>query len=75
MANQTFPTFPSASHLVDKTVVVIGGSSGVGHGAVKAALEHGAKVTIGSSSPEKIQWCGKSLEELHESFGGQDLRL
>ncbi len=40
--------------LNDKTVLVLGGSSGIGFGVAKAAQDAGAKVTIASRSQEKI---------------------
>jgi len=44
----------SRDKLVGKKVVVVGGSSGIGNGAALALLEHGAHVTIISSSQEKV---------------------
>jgi NAD(P)-dependent dehydrogenase (short-subunit alcohol dehydrogenase family) len=38
-----------------KRVLVIGGSSGIGFAVAKAALEDGARVTIASSSAEKVR--------------------
>ncbi|WP_138465759.1 SDR family oxidoreductase [Poseidonocella sp. HB161398] len=40
--------------LADKTVLVLGGSSGIGFGVAKAARAAGAHVTIASRSQEKI---------------------
>jgi NAD(P)-dependent dehydrogenase (short-subunit alcohol dehydrogenase family) len=44
----------SKDKLAGKKVVVIGGSSGIGNGAALALLEHGAHVTIISSSQENV---------------------
>lgn len=44
----------SRDKLVGKKIVVVGGSSGIGHGAAMAMLEHGANVVIISSSQDKV---------------------
>ncbi|KAK3697393.1 hypothetical protein LTR37_017455 [Vermiconidia calcicola] len=44
----------SKDKLAGKKVIVVGGSSGIGKGAALALLEHGAHVTIISSSQDKI---------------------
>jgi NAD(P)-dependent dehydrogenase (short-subunit alcohol dehydrogenase family) len=41
--------------LKDRRVLVVGGSSGIGEGAAKAAVEHGAKVLIASRSADKLR--------------------
>jgi len=41
--------------LKNKRVLVVGGSSGIGEGAAKAAADAGAKVTIASRSEEKLK--------------------
>lgn len=40
--------------LADRHVVVLGGSSGIGHAIAKAARDAGADVTIASRSPERL---------------------
>jgi NAD(P)-dependent dehydrogenase (short-subunit alcohol dehydrogenase family) len=45
----------SASSLDTKTVVVIGGASGIGLAVAEAALADGARVVIGSSNAERVQ--------------------
>lgn len=51
-----------ASKLTGQTIVVIGGSSGIGYGVAKAALlEHAAHVIIGSSSKDKVD---RAIERL-----------
>lgn len=49
--------------LRDKTVVIIGGSSGLGLASAQAAIRAGAKVIIGSSSTDKLQQAVHSLGE------------
>jgi NAD(P)-dependent dehydrogenase (short-subunit alcohol dehydrogenase family) len=45
----------SKDKLVGKKIVVVGGTSGIGHGAALALLEHGAHVTIISSSADRVK--------------------
>lgn len=47
--------------LVDKKVIVVGGSSGIGLGVAAAALERGAQVVIVGRSSEKLQAAQRSL--------------
>lgn len=49
--------------LVDKTVLVIGGSSGVGFSVACGAVEHGARVVIASSKQEKLDAALGRLKE------------
>ena len=52
-----------SSNLSGKTVVVIGGSSGIGYGVAKAALlERAAHVIIGSSKKDKVEDALKRLK-------------
>jgi len=44
----------SRDKLNGKKIIVVGGSSGIGNGAALALLEHGAHVTIVSSSQDKV---------------------
>jgi NAD(P)-dependent dehydrogenase (short-subunit alcohol dehydrogenase family) len=53
--------------LAGKSVLVIGGSSGIGFGVAEACVESGAKVTISSSSQAKID---KAVERLAEAHPG-----
>jgi NAD(P)-dependent dehydrogenase (short-subunit alcohol dehydrogenase family) len=52
--------------LEDKRVLVIGGSSGIGFAVAKAALEDGARVTIASSSAERVR---AAVERLGDGEG------
>lgn len=47
--------------LAGKTVVVIGGASGVGYGVAAAAIEAGAKVVVGSSQAGRIEAAAAKL--------------
>ncbi|WP_199053291.1 SDR family oxidoreductase [Aquitalea sp. ASV15] len=47
--------------LQDQTVVIIGGSSGLGLASAQAAIHAGARVIIGSSSTDKLQQAVHSL--------------
>lgn len=51
--------------LVDRKVIVIGGSSGIGLGVAEAALNCGAKVVIVSRSPAKLQAAERTLNAGH----------
>jgi NAD(P)-dependent dehydrogenase (short-subunit alcohol dehydrogenase family) len=53
--------------LANKTVVILGGSSGIGLATAKAAAAEGANVIIGSSSQQRID---KALEQLPEGSKG-----
>ncbi|KIW22411.1 uncharacterized protein PV07_12298 [Cladophialophora immunda] len=50
------------SKLHDKSVVVVGGSSGIGYGIAEACLEFGAKVVIASRSADKVAAAVESLK-------------
>jgi NAD(P)-dependent dehydrogenase (short-subunit alcohol dehydrogenase family) len=54
------------SDLAGKRVVVVGGSSGIGFAVARAALDAGAKVTIASSQPAKVE---AALERLGGAEG------
>ncbi|MCJ2182541.1 SDR family oxidoreductase [Novosphingobium sp. 1949] len=56
--------------LSEKTVLVVGGSSGIGLGIAEAALAAGARVTIASRSPEKIS---AAVERLGDAAQGAQL--
>ena len=45
----------STSSLAGKTVVVIGGASGVGYAVAEAALAEGAKVVVASSQQANVE--------------------
>jgi NAD(P)-dependent dehydrogenase (short-subunit alcohol dehydrogenase family) len=47
--------------LVDKKVVIIGGTSGIGFAVAKAVLAEGGHVVIGSSSNDKVRAAAKRL--------------
>jgi NAD(P)-dependent dehydrogenase (short-subunit alcohol dehydrogenase family) len=48
--------------LVDKKIIIIGGSSGIGLGVAEVALEKGAKVVIVGRSLEKLQAAERVLD-------------
>ncbi|KAK3117802.1 hypothetical protein LTR53_000490 [Teratosphaeriaceae sp. CCFEE 6253] len=52
----------SRDKLVGKKIVVVGGTSGIGHGAALAFLEHGAHVTIISSSEQRVNSVVKAVD-------------
>ncbi|KAK6355899.1 hypothetical protein TWF718_000278 [Orbilia javanica] len=51
--------------LHSKNILIVGGTSGIGFAVAEASLEHGANVTIASSSPSKLQ---SSLSRLRSSY-------
>ncbi|KAK7564908.1 hypothetical protein BKA81DRAFT_374903 [Phyllosticta paracitricarpa] len=53
--------------LVDQHILVIGGSSGIGFGLAEALLEHGARVTISSSSATKLSTAVSQLSKAYPS--------
>ncbi|KAK3111981.1 hypothetical protein LTR53_012211 [Teratosphaeriaceae sp. CCFEE 6253] len=52
----------SRDKLMGKKIVVVGGTSGIGHGAALAFLEHGAHVTIISSSEQRVNSVVKAVD-------------
>ncbi|KAL1296678.1 hypothetical protein AAFC00_000156 [Neodothiora populina] len=57
--------FKYTNKLADKHVLIIGGSSGIGYGVAEGALEHGARVTISSSNPQR---CSDAVEKLKKAY-------
>ncbi|TMV86488.1 SDR family oxidoreductase [Thioclava sp. BHET1] len=47
--------------LQDSSILIIGGSSGIGFGVAQAAIAKGARVTIASRSPEKVASAAQRL--------------
>ena len=57
--------------LEGKTIVIVGGTSGIGFGVAKAALlSQAARVIVASSSEARV---GNALTRLREVIGGQNL--
>ncbi|KAH6867859.1 short-chain dehydrogenase [Thelonectria olida] len=54
----------------NKSVLVIGGSSGIGYGVAERALAEGAKVCIASSNAARVQ---QSVDALHHKYPGADI--
>lgn len=48
----------------DKTVVVVGGTSGINRGIAEMFARHGARVAVASRSPEKVDDTVRTLETL-----------
>jgi len=57
----------SADKLVNKKVIVIGGTSGIGFGAAEAFLDAGAKVTVISSNEDRVNDAVKRLNSPNAS--------
>jgi NAD(P)-dependent dehydrogenase (short-subunit alcohol dehydrogenase family) len=55
------PLIATMAPLVDKKVVIIGGTSGIGFAVAKAVLAEGGHVVIGSSSNDKVGVAAKRL--------------
>jgi NAD(P)-dependent dehydrogenase (short-subunit alcohol dehydrogenase family) len=51
----------ASNTLTGKTVVVIGGASGIGYAAAEAAAAEGARVIVGSSKAEKVKEAARRL--------------
>ncbi|KAK6500213.1 hypothetical protein TWF481_010562 [Arthrobotrys musiformis] len=58
----------STTKLANKNILIIGGTSGIGFAVAVASLEHGAKVTIASSSPKKLESSLSRLKTSHQSL-------
>ncbi|KAJ5724550.1 hypothetical protein N7493_006278 [Penicillium malachiteum] len=52
----------SANRLVNKNILLIGGTSGIGFAVAKEALASGANITISSSSKEKVSQAVQNLQ-------------
>jgi len=63
-----------AEKLRGQNIVVVGGSTGIGFGAAAALLDVGAKVTIISSSSEKLDAAVKRLQSPHVKGVVTDVR-
>jgi NAD(P)-dependent dehydrogenase (short-subunit alcohol dehydrogenase family) len=66
-------TGPSATtkytgQLIDKRVLIVGGTSGIGYAVAEAALEHGARVTIVGKQVPKLE---KALAQLSATYPTQ----
>lgn len=56
--------------LLDKRVLIIGGTSGIGYAVAEAALEHGARVTVVGQRAAKVE---KALAQLTASYPSQSV--
>jgi NAD(P)-dependent dehydrogenase (short-subunit alcohol dehydrogenase family) len=63
------PGLKHTNKLQGQRVLVIGGSSGIGFSAAEAALEHGAKVILSSSSQKKLDTAAARLRDHGEANG------
>jgi NAD(P)-dependent dehydrogenase (short-subunit alcohol dehydrogenase family) len=59
------PTHKFLNKLQGKRVVIFGGTVGIGFAIAEGALEHGAIVTVSSSSPEKVS---SAVDRLRAAF-------
>jgi len=64
----------SADKLVDKKIIVVGGTSGIGFGAAAAFLDAGAKVTVISSNQDHVTDAVKRLNSPNASGEVGDVR-
>ncbi|KAF2490289.1 oxidoreductase [Lophium mytilinum] len=64
----------SADKLVGKSVIVVGGTSGIGFGAASAFLDAGAKVTVISSNQDHVKDAVKRLDSPNASGEVGDVR-
>ena len=61
-----------SNNIAGKTIVVVGGSSGIGYGVAKATLIQGAgRVVIASSSKEKVKSAVDRLKSDASSHGAK----
>lgn len=59
------PTSKYFSKLANTRILVLGGTSGIGFAVAEAAIEHGAIVTVASSTQAKLD---KAIERLQSSY-------
>ncbi|KAF2811243.1 NAD(P)-binding protein [Mytilinidion resinicola] len=64
----------SADKLVNKSVIVVGGTSGIGFGAAAAFLAAGARVTVISSNAARVADAVKRLDSPHAAGEVGDVR-
>ncbi|KAI9925035.1 hypothetical protein ASPWEDRAFT_45167 [Aspergillus wentii DTO 134E9] len=57
--------FTSINKLAGTRVLIVGGTSGIGFGVARAALEHGASIIIASSQSTKVE---AALSRLRETY-------
>src|SRR5271168_3245393 len=61
-------------HLAGQTVVVIGGSAGIGLETARLARAEGAKLVLAARNPERLQYVASELAALHSvAFDATDL--
>ncbi|TKX20784.1 hypothetical protein C1H76_7172 [Elsinoe australis] len=60
------------SKLKGKNILIVGGSAGIGYGVAEACLEHGASVTISSSSQSRVD---NAVSKLLSSYPSAKSRL
>lgn len=58
------------STIKNKSILIIGGSSGIGYGVADRALAEGAKVYIASSNASRVQ---RSVDNLKKKYPGADI--
>lgn len=56
-----------STKLVDARILIIGGSSGLGYGVAEACIEHGAVVTIASSSTSRVSTAVDKIKAAYPS--------
>jgi len=66
------PDVGRASALAGQTVVVIGGSAGIGFATAKRAREHGAEVVITARDPDRVQRAAVELGAESVAFDATD---
>ena len=59
------------SVLQNSRILVIGGTSGIGFSVAEACVEHGAVVTISSSSSDRVKGKVEALKKSYPSASGR----
>lgn len=58
--------------LTGKVAVITGGGSGIGKAIAEALVDHGAKVLIGSRTPEKVEQAAKEISARVQANGDEE---
>jgi NAD(P)-dependent dehydrogenase (short-subunit alcohol dehydrogenase family) len=68
------PSRKYTSKLLDKNILVIGGTTGIGFAVAEAALEYGASVTVTGQNPERLARAVSRLQAAYPDIPASHIR-